>query len=71
MTDGGDTERPTWFGPSKDNAAARTTAQKAVRRGLERLDEVARRFERDGEVAAAMDEAGRLGRDGGGMTAIG
>ena len=60
-TDGGDTRQGTGIGPSKHEAAARTTARKAERHGLERLDEVAGRFERGGDAVATIDVAGRFG----------
>ena len=52
-TDGGDTRRGTWLVPSRQDAAARTTARKAERHGDERVAEVAGRFEGDlGEAGA-------------------
>ncbi len=50
-TDGGDTRRGTGFVASIQDAAARTTARIAVRQGDEPLDDVARRFGREGDVA--------------------
>ena len=69
MTDGGDTRR-TWFCTSKQDAAARTTARKAGRHRLERPVDVAGRFERGGDAAAAIDSAERFGIDSDGPAAV-
>ena len=58
------------IGPSKHEAAARTTARKAERHGLDRLDEVAGRFERGGDAVATIDVAGRFGSTGDGAATI-
>ncbi len=69
-TDGGDTRQGTVIGPSKHEAAARTTARKADRHGLDRLDEVAGRFERGGDAVATIDVAGHFGSTGDGAATI-
>ena len=69
MTDGGDTRRA-WVCTSKQDAAARTTARKDERHRLERPVDVAGRFERGGDAAAAIDLAERFGSDSDGAAAI-
>ena len=68
MMDGGETLQ-TERCPSKHDAAARTTARKADRHGLERRDEVAGRLDRDCDAAAAIDFAERFGSSSGGAAA--